>query len=159
MSIIRSYDNMDSKYVFRLFQHKKFNSQLEICSNGVTRVGLGVYDLQNAFGICPPKEEQTVIARFLDYKLAKINRFIQKKKHLIKLLNEQKAAIINQAVTKGLDPNAKIKPSGIEWLGDIPENWEVWRLKFLTNGRLKYGANESGGDFVENDPRYSNNRF
>lgn len=78
--------------------------------------------------LIPPKEEQTAIARFLDYKLAKINRFIQKKKQLIKLLNEQKAAIINQAVTKGLDPNAKMKDSGIEWLGEIPEHWEVLKL-------------------------------
>jgi len=98
--------------------------------------------------------EQNQIASFLNYKIAKINRFILKKKQLIKLLNEQKAAIISQAVTKGLDPNAKMKPSGIEWLGDIPEHWEVWRLKYLIIGRLKYGANESGGDFKENDPRY-----
>jgi type I restriction enzyme S subunit len=75
--------------------------------------------------------EQTAIARFLDYKLAKINRFIQKKKQLIKLLNEQKAAIINQAVTKGLDANVKMKPSGIEWLGEIPEHWEKHKLKYL----------------------------
>ncbi len=79
----------------------------------------------------PPKEEQSVIARFLDYKLAKINRFIRKKKQLIKLLNEQKAAIINQAVTKGLDPNVKMKDSGIEWLGEIPEHWEKYKLKYL----------------------------
>lgn len=78
--------------------------------------------------LIPPKEEQTAIARFLDYKLAKINRFIQKKKQLIKLLNEQKAAIINQAVTKGLDPNAKMKDSGIEWLGEIPEHWNTIKL-------------------------------
>ncbi len=81
--------------------------------------------------LIPPKEEQTAIARFLDYKLAKINRFIQKKKQLIKLLNEQKAAIINQAVTKGLDPNTNMKPSGIEWLGDIPEHWKKTKLKYL----------------------------
>lgn len=79
----------------------------------------------------PPKKEQTAIVRFLDYKLAKINRFIQKKKQLIKLLNEQKVAIINQAVTKGLDPNAKMKDSGIEWLGEIPEHWEVRKLKYV----------------------------
>lgn len=78
--------------------------------------------------LIPPKEEQTAIARFLDYKLAKINRFIQKKKQLIKLLNEQKAAIINQAVTKGLDPSAKMKDSGIEWLGEIPEHWNTIKL-------------------------------
>lgn len=79
----------------------------------------------------PKKQEQSAIARFLDYKLAKINRFIRKKKQLIKLLNEQKAAIINQAVTKGLDPNVKMKDSGIEWLGEIPEHWEKHKLKYL----------------------------
>lgn len=74
--------------------------------------------------------EQNQIASFLNYKIAKINRFIRKKLQLIKLLNEQKAAIINQSVTKGLDPNTKMKPSGIEWLGDIPEHWEVRKLKY-----------------------------
>ena len=68
----------------------------------------------------PNKSEQQKIANFLDYKTAKIDRFIAKKKQLIKLLNEQKAGIINDAVAKGLNPNTKTKPSGIEWLGDIP---------------------------------------
>lgn len=77
--------------------------------------------------------EQTAIANFLDYKTAKIDRFIFKKKQLIKLLNEQKAAIINDAVTKGQNPNAKMKPSGIEWLGEIPEHWEVRKIKSLGN--------------------------
>lgn len=102
----------------------------------------------------PNLSEQTAIVNFLNFKIKKIDRFIRKKKQLIKLLNEQKAGIINHAVTKGLDPNAKMKPSGIEWLGDIPEHWEVRRLKYLIVGRLKYGANEPGGDFRENDPRY-----
>ena len=75
--------------------------------------------------------EQTAIANFLDYKTAKIDRFIRKKKQLIKLLNEQKAGIINNAVTKGLNTKVKMKPSGIEWLGDIPEHWEVIRAKYL----------------------------
>src|SRR5690554_918485 len=78
----------------------------------------------------PPPDEQMQLVNFLDYKLAKINRFIRKKKQLIKLLNEQKAAIINQAVTKGLDPNAPMKDSGIEWLGEIPEHWEIKKLKY-----------------------------
>jgi type I restriction enzyme S subunit len=79
----------------------------------------------------PPLEEQNKIVDYLQFKQKKIDRFIRKKKQLIKLLNEQKAAIINQAVTKGLDPNAKMKPSGIEWLGDIPEHWEVRKLKYV----------------------------
>lgn len=133
LSIIRHIDRMYGKYIFRLFQHKKFNSQFEICSNGVTRVGLGVYDLQNAIGVCPPFPEQTAIANFLDYKTAKIDRFIAKKKQLIKLLNEQKAGIINDAVTKGIDKKVKMKPSGIEWLGDIPKHWEVRKLKYVAD--------------------------
>jgi type I restriction enzyme S subunit len=95
---------------------------------GGVRQSLAFKEFGRETVLIPPKEEQTAIARFLDYKLAKINRFIKKKKQLIKLLNEQKAAIINQAATKGLDLNAKMKDSGIEWLGDIPEHWEVWKL-------------------------------
>lgn len=83
--------------------------------------------------LIPEKDEQIAIANFLDFKLAKIDRFIRKKKQLIKLLNEKKAAIISQAVAKGLNPNAKMKPSGIEWLGDIPEHWEVRKLKYVAD--------------------------
>lgn len=77
--------------------------------------------------------EQTAIANFIDYKTAKIDRFIHKKKQLIKVLNEQKAGIINHAVTKGLDPNATMKDSGIEWLGNIPEHWGVKPLRNLVS--------------------------
>jgi type I restriction enzyme S subunit len=85
-------------------------------------------DFKSVVVFLPTKEEQSAIARFLDYKLAKINRFIRKKKQLIKLLNEQKAAIINQAVTKGLDPNVQMKDSGIEWLGEVPKHWETIKI-------------------------------
>ena len=81
--------------------------------------------------LLPKLSEQNAIVNFLDYKLEKINRFIAKKKQLIELLTEQKAAIINQAVTKGLNPNIKFKPSGIEWQGDIPEHWVINKIKFL----------------------------
>jgi type I restriction enzyme, S subunit len=79
--------------------------------------------------IIPPKEEQDHIVCHLDSKLAKINKYIKNKKKLIELLKEQKQAIINKAVTKGLDLNTKMKPSEVEWLGDIPEGWEVIKLK------------------------------
>lgn len=96
--------------------------------------------IKSLFVPCPIKSEQTAIANFLDYKTAKIDRFIRKKKQLIKLLNEQKAGIINHAVTKGLDPDAPMKDSGIEWLGDIPEHWEVKKLKGICNafGRIGF---------------------
>lgn len=78
----------------------------------------------------PPTAEQAAIATFLDFADRRIRRYIRSKQKLIKLLEEQKQVIINQAVTRGLDPNAPLKPSGIEWLGGIPDHWKVSRLKF-----------------------------
>ncbi len=77
----------------------------------------------------PPREEQDQIVKYLDYQLAKINKFIKTKKKLIAALKEQKQTVINEAITKGINPNVKMKPSGIEWLGDIPEHWSVIRNK------------------------------
>lgn len=76
----------------------------------------------------PTIEEQDQIVRFLDWKLAKINKLIRARKKQIALLNEQKQVIINHAVTKGLDPNVPMKDSGIEWIGTIPEHWKVLYL-------------------------------
>jgi len=81
----------------------------------------------------PSKREQQSIARFLDEKTKQIKHFIQLKEKIITLLEERKAAIINQAVTKGLDSNVPMKDSGIEWLGKIPVHWEVKKLKYLSN--------------------------
>ena len=85
-------------------------------------------------------EEQTQIANYLDHKTAKIDDLIVKKEKLIELLKEERTAIINQAVTKGLDPNVPMKDSGIEWLGEIPEHWEEARIKNVANiiGRIGF---------------------
>jgi len=77
----------------------------------------------------PPLQVQTQIAKYLDYQTNIIDQLIEKKEKLVTLLQEQRQAIINEAVTKGLDPNAKVKDSGIEWLGEIPEAWEIYSLK------------------------------
>lgn len=79
----------------------------------------------------PPQKEQDRIARFLDWKTSQINKFIRNKRRLIELLKEQKQNVINQAVTRGLDPKVKFKPSGVEWIGDIPEHWDARRLRTL----------------------------
>ena len=86
--------------------------------------------IKNAKLLIPPSSEQTAIAAFLDRKTAEIERLIADKKRLIVLYEEEKTAIINQAVTKGINPDAKMKDSGIEWIGEIPEHWEVKRLKY-----------------------------
>jgi type I restriction enzyme S subunit len=79
----------------------------------------------------PSRSEQDQIVRYLDWKISMINKYINAKKKQIELLKKQKQAIINQAVTKGLDPKVPMKNSGIEWLGKIPAHWEVKRLKTL----------------------------
>lgn len=79
----------------------------------------------------PPLAEQRAIVAFLDRKLAEIDRYIADKEKLIALLQEQKTALINRAVTRGLNPGVKMKPSGVEWLGEIPAHWGIQRLRFL----------------------------
>ena len=81
----------------------------------------------------PPLEEQKAIAGFLDEKTAQIDALIARKEKLLELLAEKQSALITHAVTKGLDPTAPMKPSGIAWLGDIPEGWDIRRLRSSTN--------------------------
>lgn len=95
----------------------------------------------------PPFNEQTAIATYLDTKTAEIDQLIADKQRLLQLYEEEKTAIINQAVTKGLNPKAKLKYSGIEWLGEIPEHWEVKKLKQLAL-KIGSGVTPSGGSSV-----------
>jgi type I restriction enzyme S subunit len=78
----------------------------------------------------PPSDEQFAIVRFLDYADRRIRRYIRAKRKLIDLLNEQKQVIIHRAVTRGLDPNVPLKPSGVQWLGEVPQHWGARRAKF-----------------------------
>jgi type I restriction enzyme, S subunit len=102
----------------------------------------------------PPLAEQAAIAAFLTHFDRRINRLLRCKRRLIELLDEQKQAIIHHAVTRGLDPNVRLKPSGIDWLGDVPEHWEVKRLRNIIIGRLTYGANAAAEFSDEDWPRY-----
>ena len=77
----------------------------------------------------PPLPEQSAIVRYLDHADRRIRRYVSAKRKLITLLEEEKQAVVNQAVTRGLDLNVRLKPSGVEWLGDVPEHWEVHRLR------------------------------
>ncbi|NMG83698.1 MAG: hypothetical protein GIS02_05805 [Methanosarcinales archaeon] len=98
----------------------------------VNRVSIGHLTrekLKEVNCIVPPHSDQTAIANFLDRKIAKGNSLIEKNTKLIELLKERRTALINHAVTKGIDSNAKLKDSGIEWIGEIPEGWEVDKLK------------------------------
>jgi type I restriction enzyme S subunit len=93
------------------------------------RQNLDFSDIKRMPVLVPPRDEQAAIVRFLEHADRKIRRYIRAKQKLIKLLEEQKQVIIHRTVTRGLDPSVPLKPSGISWLGDIPEHWEVKPLK------------------------------
>lgn len=101
----------------------------------------------NQFVPLPPPDEQAAIVRFLDHANRKIDGFIRAKRKLIGLLNEQKQAIIHQAVTRGLNSSVPLKPSGIPWLGDIPKHWELRRLKTLVY-RIEQGISPQASGFL-----------
>lgn len=102
--------------------------------------------------VIPPKTEQTAIAAYLDRKTAEIDELIADKKRLLELYEEEKTAIINQAVTKGINPDAPMKDSGIEWLGEIPEHWEVVPIKYSLLVPLTDGPHETPALYQEGIP-------
>jgi len=124
-------DIADIQFGHTLLRSKPYVALFGRVSDGVR---IGQWDLSPAGMkripvVIPPLPEQTAIVRYLNYMDQRIRRYINAKKKLIALLNEQKQAIIHQAVTRGLDPNVRLKPSGVEWLGDVPEHWKVLRIR------------------------------
>lgn len=122
---------LQPKYVDHLLRTDVYKSEYLCRSTGIRSSRLRLYPEQflRIPILCPPPEEQAAIVRFLDHADRRIRRYIRAKRQLIALLNEQKQAIIHCAVTRGLDPHVKLKPSGVEWLGDVPEHWGRLRLK------------------------------
>lgn len=135
-----------------LFQTTSFQRHLASYGRGIMELREAVKerDIKNQPVIVPPLGVQKRIADFLDEKTKVIDELIERKENLIELLREKRAALITRAVTKGLNPNAKLKPSGADWLGDIPEGWETEPLKSL----FIYQTGGAWGDeerFDEND--------
>ncbi|OOP72122.1 restriction endonuclease subunit S [Clostridium beijerinckii] len=123
------------KYYNYLIRSSDYLWELRVRSKGIWRSRYQLTDqsFMDIPIIVPPKNEQDKIVDYLDFQLAKINKFIKAKKKLIAALKEQKQVVINEAVTKGINQSVKMKSSGIEWLGDIPEHWEIKRAKnYLT---------------------------
>ena len=112
-------------YLRFLISSHGFQTEMINSSGGSTRDTINITPFSNLFINLPPYSEQQAIANYLDDKTSKIDTLIEKKQRLIALLKEQRTAIINQAVTKSINPKAKMKDTGIEWLGEIPEQWEI----------------------------------
>lgn len=124
-----------------------FFVQIDLLKTGSTIQHFGPSHLAQMIIPFPPLSEQKQIARYLDHKTAKIDSLVEKKKKLIELLKEERIAVINQAVTKGIDPNVPMKDSGTEWLGKIPEHWNIKKVKHLTT-KIGSGVTPRGGSSV-----------
>lgn len=118
------------------------------------RMTVSKQDLLSFDVLLPPLTTQQRIVDFLDRKCAEIDELAALQQTMIDELKRYKQSLITETVTKGLDKNAKMKDSGVEWIGEIPEHWEVKRMKDVLKQPLQYGANESGIPFNENLPRY-----
>jgi type I restriction enzyme S subunit len=143
-------------YYHHLYRTPAFAKEAERWSYGITSDmwSLRPEHFKMIYTPQPPPEEQAVIVRFLEHANGRLERAIRAKRKVIALLNEQKQAIIHRAVTRGLNPEAPLKPSGIPWLGPIPAHWEVRRMRHCIIGKLAYGAN-AAADFDNPDwPRY-----
>ena len=127
----RSNQDYDYYYLDSLLRIEGYRSEYICRSTGIRSSRLRLYPdkFLSMPVVCPPQEEQQAIARFLKAQDRLFRKFIRNKRRFIELLKEQKQNVINQAVTRGLDPKVKFKPSGVEWIGDIPEHWDATKLK------------------------------
>ncbi len=134
-----------TRFLYYQLQSQWFDHHVELTKTGTTFFGIS-QDAMSQFKILLPELfEQIQIANYLDTKTAEIDNIIAAKKKLIQLYEEEKAAIINQAVTKGINPDVTLKPSGVEWLGDIPEHWNSAPMKYL--GSFINGYSFKSSDF------------
>ncbi len=106
---------------------------VSILSSSNTQENLNLDKVKNIGIVLPPLSEQLQIVQFLDEKTELIDKLISTKERKITLLNEQRTSLINQVVTKGLNPNVKTKDSGVEWIGEIPEHWKKTKVKYISN--------------------------
>ena len=120
-------------------------TELHVVATGSTYDAVTVDEVANLTCVVPPLSEQTQIADFLDNKTGQVDELIRIKERRIELLQEQRTTLINQAVTKGLNPNVEMKPSGVEWIGEIPAHWEIIRLRYL--GVLQNGISKDADSF------------
>ena len=129
-----------TKYLYYFFNSDYFVKWIDLTNTATAVPMISQEQLGNFNVLLPPHPEQTQIAQYLDHKTSQIDKLITDKEKLIELLNEERTAIINQAVTKGLNPDAPMKDSGIEWLGEVPAHWGQSKVKYLANiiGRIGF---------------------
>lgn len=149
-------DAFDKKYLHYLLRSQCYADEFRRLSGGIR---IGQWDLpkvsfETTCLAVPPKKEQTAIAQTIDVQLSKVDTLIANGQAQIEKLKSYKQSLITEVVTKGLDPTVPMKDSGIEWIGEIAETHTIFRLKYLLDSPMQYGANESGDKFAEDSVRY-----
>jgi type I restriction enzyme, S subunit len=142
---IRADAPMSPAFAHEFVRSSSFNWELRVRSKGVWISRLQLTDIAflDAPIHIPPPDEQAAIVRFLDWANGRLERAIRAKRKVIALLGEQKQAIIHRAVTRGINPAVPLRPSGIPWLGDIPDHWEVRALKRVVSTKITDGPHET----------------
>ncbi|WP_394185139.1 restriction endonuclease subunit S [Pseudoalteromonas tetraodonis] len=145
----------DQRFLYHLLTSTAFKGFIPTRQSGTTFMGITQESVEEFPLVICPLEEQQKIANFLDHETAKIDTLIAKQEKLIELLKEKRQAVISHAVTKGLNPNAPMRDSGVDWLGEVPEHWVVGRVKNLAK-LISKGTTPStiGGDFVDSGIRF-----
>ena len=153
--VYRPLPKATARFIHLLARSIPFQWELQVRSKGIWVSRLQLTDeafLEAPFPL-PPLPEQAAIVRYLDYVDRRIRRYVSAKRKLIALLDEERQAIVNRAVTRGLDPNVRLKPSGIEWLGDVPEHWDVLQFGHVIDLATGYPFNSEGFSFDADDIR------
>jgi type I restriction enzyme S subunit len=135
--------DLDPYFLNRLCHSELVAGQVESFVKGAGLPRLSIQNLLKVIGYFPPLTEQTHIAMFLDRETAKIDGLVEEQRRLMELLKEKRQAVISHAVTKGLNPDAPMKPSGIDWLGDVPEHWEMLVIKRFSTLQRGYDLTDA----------------
>ena len=138
---------LNGAYLFRSLQSPNVSCHFHVTANGVTRYGLTRGAIKSVRIPVPPLAEQAAIVVYLDHVDRHVQRYIDTKEKLITLLQEKRQALIHFCVTRGLNPDVPLKPSGVDWLGDVPAHWEVVQL-----GRIGRFSKGSGGTKADEVP-------
>lgn len=155
-TVIHPRSEMNDKYFDWLFHTELFADEFYKWGHGIVNdLWTTRWSEMKRISVCvPPLSEQERIADFLDSKCAEIDEMIALQEKTVEELKAYKQSVITEAVTKGLNPDAPMKDSGIPWIGLIPQGWSVKRFKNILRSKLQYGANESGLVFNPTLPRY-----
>lgn len=138
LCLIKFEKTLLNSFFYYFFKSNVVERQIFESSQKTSVTNLHLEKIKELRITIPSIEEQTQIANYLNHKTAQLDTLIAKKEQLISLLQEERTAMINQAVTKGINPNVPMKDSGVEWLGEIPEHWDVLKMKYIS--RVSRGA-------------------